>query len=275
MFLKLRGRVLASMAFRLRYCARAMKVLRTGGEFADGHVRRFGRRAIWYFAGFMAVCAVFFFVSYEVVALLGLVLAFGHFTRAYDKWEHWFLGKRGELRVTRALSALPDEYVLLNDLMLPNRRGNVDHFLIGPNGLFVIETKNYAANVKCDGDQWFVNGNAAKSLSWQVKINAIAVRKNLQGLFAEHRAYLAFVEALLVFVKHTHRLELNYPSVHVLKAEELVNFVSNYKPRSRAVRFTPEVVEAMVHHLQSLQNQKRVRVETATEPPRKANPVHL
>jgi Nuclease-related domain len=263
------------VALRLRCCARAMKVLRTGGQFADRHIRHHGRRAIWYFVGFVAVCAVFFFVSYEVVALLGLLLAFGHFAAAYDRWENWFLGKRGELAVTRALSALPGEYVLLNDVMLPNRRGNVDHFLIGPNGLFVIETKNYAAHIKCDGDQWFRNGKPVKSLSWQVKINAIAVRKNLQAVFAQHRAYLPFVEPILVFVKHTHRLELNYPSVHVLKAEELVNFLANYKPRSRAVRFTPELVRATVHHLQSLQNPKTVRVENAAEPPRTAQPAQL
>jgi len=101
------------VALRLRCCARAMKVLRTGGQFADRHIRHHGRRAIWYFVGFVAVCAVFFFVSYEVVALLGLLLAFGHFAAAYDRWENWFLGKRGELAVTRALSALPGEYVLL------------------------------------------------------------------------------------------------------------------------------------------------------------------
>lgn len=66
---------------------------------------------------------VFFFVSYELVALLGLVLMFRLFAAQYDKWENWFLGKRGELAVRRALEALPDDYVLLNDLFLPNGRG--------------------------------------------------------------------------------------------------------------------------------------------------------
>ena len=193
-----------------------MKVLRTGGEYADRQIRDRGKKALWYFIGCVAICAVFFFVSYKLVALLGLVLAFAHFTAAYDKWEHWFLGKRGELRVTRALSALPEDYVLLNDLMLPSGRGNIDHFLIGPNGLFVIETKNYAADVKCDGDQWFVNGKPGKSLSWQAKSNALAVRKNLERVFAEYGAKLPYVEPLVVFVKHKHRLEVSQPTVRVL-----------------------------------------------------------
>jgi nuclease-like protein len=206
-----------------------MKVLRTGGRFADRQIRHRGKKVLYYFAGFLTVCAIFFFVSYEIVALLGLVLAFWHFTKAYDKWEHWFLGKRGELAVTRALSGLPDDYVLLNDLLLPKRGGNIDHFLIGPNGLFVIETKNYATNMKCNGDQWFRNGKPVKSLSSQVKGNAIALRKNLQPLFAQHRAYLPYVEPVLVFVKHRHRLEIHDPTVHVLKAEDLVKFIWDYE----------------------------------------------
>ena len=242
-----------------------MKVLRRGGEFADRHIRRSGKKALWYFIGYAAICAVFFSVSYKLVALLGLLLAFKHFTAAYDKWEHWFLGKRGELAVTRALSALPDDYVLLNDLMLPNGRGNIDHFLIGPNGLFVIETKNYATNVKCDGDQWFVNGKPTKSLSWQAKGNALVVRKNLGRLFDRHRAKLPFVEPVVVFVKHKHRLELSQPTVHVLKTEELVNFIHEYDRRSRFVRFSPELIRAVANHLHSLQNQTGSSVENAAE----------
>src|SRR5258705_2088356 len=259
------------VALRLRLSGRAMKLLRAGGKFADRHIRRHGKNAILYFVGYAAICAVFFFVSYKLVALLGLVLAFGHFTKAYDKWEHWFLGKRGELAVTRALNGLPDGYVLLNDLLLPNGRCNIDHFLIGPNGLFVIETKNYAANVKCDGDQWFRNGKPVKSLSWQAKSNALAVRRNLERLFAQHQAKLPFVEPILVFVKHKHRLELNQPTVHVLKPEELVKFIWGYERQSRSARFAPELIQAMVHHLQLLQNDKADRVENSAEPPRKAN----
>jgi hypothetical protein len=38
-----------------------MKVLRAGGEFADRHIRRRGKKAILYFICFIAICAVFFF----------------------------------------------------------------------------------------------------------------------------------------------------------------------------------------------------------------------
>jgi hypothetical protein len=35
--------------------------LRAGGEFADRHIRRRGKKAILYFICFIAICAVFFF----------------------------------------------------------------------------------------------------------------------------------------------------------------------------------------------------------------------
>jgi hypothetical protein len=263
------------VALRLRCWAGAMKLLRSGGDFADRHIRHSGKKALWYFVGCAAVCALFFFVSYKLVALLGLVLAFKHFTAAYDQWEHWFLGKRGELAVTRALRGLPDGYVLLNDLMLPKGRGNVDHLLIGPNGLFVIETKNYAANVRCDGEQWFVNEKRRKSLSLQAKSNAVTVRNSLQELFSDHQTRLPFVEPLLVFVKHKHRLELNQPTIDVLKPEELVSFICDYERRSRFGHFSPELTRAIVHYLHSLQNHTPLSAENVAARSREANRARL
>jgi hypothetical protein len=80
-----------------------MKVLRIGGKFADSHIKRSGKTVLWYFIGCAGVCAVFFFISYKLVALLGLVLVFKQFTGAFDKWGHWYLGKRGELAITNCI----------------------------------------------------------------------------------------------------------------------------------------------------------------------------
>jgi len=38
---------------------------------------------------------------------------------------------------------LDNSYVLINDVVLPERMGNIDHILVGPNSVFVIETKSY------------------------------------------------------------------------------------------------------------------------------------
>lgn len=55
------------------------------------------------------------------------------------------IGKAGERRVARKLDWLSKEYIVLNDIMLPTQYGTtqIDHVVVSPYGIFVIETKNY------------------------------------------------------------------------------------------------------------------------------------
>jgi hypothetical protein len=48
--------------------------------------------------------------------------------------------------------ALNDDWTLLRGYR--NRRGEIDHLLLGPRGLFAIEVKNLNATVHIDGDRW-------------------------------------------------------------------------------------------------------------------------
>lgn len=157
------------------------------------------------------------------------------------------------MAITEALKDLPDEYVLLNDLMLPDGKGNVDHLVMGPNGLFVIETKNYSTFVNCLGDEWFVNGEKIRSLSKQAKGNAVAIRNNLAAVFADQGSRLPFVIALLVFVNGNRRLSIKNPTVPVLRAPELARFIARYNSARPPSITSPELRRAIVHHLHQLQ----------------------
>jgi hypothetical protein len=48
--------------------------------------------------------------------------------------------------------------VLLNDLRIPGKRSNVDHVLVGPSGVYVIESKNYSGTVKITSRTVTLNG---------------------------------------------------------------------------------------------------------------------
>lgn len=62
-------------------------------------------------------------------------------------------GIEGEQLVERRLGdSLGDEWVLLRGYR--NNRGEIDHVLLGPNGLFAIEGKHRNATVHCAGDRW-------------------------------------------------------------------------------------------------------------------------
>jgi hypothetical protein len=62
-------------------------------------------------------------------------------------------GIAGEQLVADQLGqALGDDWTLLRGYR--NRRGEIDHLLLGPNGLFAIEVKNINATVRVEGDRW-------------------------------------------------------------------------------------------------------------------------
>lgn len=61
-------------------------------------------------------------------------------------------GKRGEKRVATILSQLPEEYIILNDLIIQTEKGTtqIDHTIVSKYGVFVIETKNYRGEIYGD-----------------------------------------------------------------------------------------------------------------------------
>src|SRR5262245_55919676 len=77
-------------------------------------------------------------------------------------------GRLGERIVTDALRRLPDEYWLINDVILNSARGNVDHVVIGPCGVVVLETKRLMGHIRCQGDTWWVKGRRRTSISKQI-----------------------------------------------------------------------------------------------------------
>lgn len=62
-------------------------------------------------------------------------------------FKPYLKGKMGEFAVAVHVKLyLKDHYILLNDLTLPDGEGattQIDHLLLSPFGVFVIETKNY------------------------------------------------------------------------------------------------------------------------------------
>jgi hypothetical protein len=74
-------------------------------------------------------------------------------SRLTDQEEILTAGMTGELVVATELEKLLDDYwTLLRGYR--NRRGEIDHILLGPRGMFAIEVKHRNATVYVDGEQW-------------------------------------------------------------------------------------------------------------------------
>ena len=55
-------------------------------------------------------------------------------------------GAEGEATVGYRLSGLSDDYRVINDLSTPF--GNIDHVVVGPTGVFLLDTKNWRGNLR-------------------------------------------------------------------------------------------------------------------------------
>ena len=91
----------------------------------------------------------------STIVLKNIVLLFIAFIISFYFFENAWKYRRGiagEELVEESLQELSDEYFLLNDITLPQTRMNIDHLILGPNGIFVIEAKNYDGKIVCYGD---------------------------------------------------------------------------------------------------------------------------
>ena len=88
--------------------------------------------------------------------------------------------------LARALSGLSDEWVMLRGYR--NRRGETDHVLVGPHGLWAVEVKHRRVRLNAAGDEWWYEkldsrGNVVETgravdgggRNWGRQVNDVAV----------------------------------------------------------------------------------------------------
>lgn len=92
--------------------------------------------------------AVFFIISFVFAAFM--------WRRGLRCVESYFKGARGEERVAGILAALPSEYHVFHDYEAG--RYHVDHVVVGPTGVFCVETKNWSGEVTVEEGNVLVNG---------------------------------------------------------------------------------------------------------------------
>ena len=134
-----------------------LKILKSSGTYLK-------RKAYQYLILWILCLLVFVVVFLTIDPLLPLYIDLGRYDgpRAvamilpligvlvfYRRHRDYKRGFEGENQVTRVLSsALSDDYVLINDVQLDvRRRSNIDHVVLGPTGIFVLETKNHGGKI--------------------------------------------------------------------------------------------------------------------------------
>ena len=148
--------------------------------------RRLQLRAVLPFLtclGILAMATIFFaFLPFGiVVASLAAVVtgaAFGYgVTRLPFESIVWAKGIEGERKAAAFLEPLLDAgFVVLDNRLIPGMHADIDHLVIGPTGVFPIETKNWGGKVEIHGDRLWVGYHDRTWVLEQVYREALAVQ---------------------------------------------------------------------------------------------------
>lgn len=174
-----------------------------------------------------------------IVVLVSLVGA------AYylEQWRRWSKGIEGERAVSTILRQMGNSYYLLDDVMLYPRSGNIDHLVLGPNGIFVIETKNYGGMIRYDGGEWYRSfRRGRRTMRTRMPDPGKQAERNarmLSSFMEKHsgdspsRKCISEVHPLVVFVNPQMTLRLaEKPTVPALRVKDLPSFIEQLRTDS-------------------------------------------
>ena len=159
-------------------------------------------------------------VGLAVAALVGWRLRF----RPSEQARTWQRGAAGERHTARLLGRLTsDGYVVFHDLVVPgNTRANVDHLVIGPTGVFVIDSKQWTGSVRqgADGLVWHNHYRLDRTLEtvrWEAETVGRLLGTRTAALLCVHGAHVqgggVDAQGVAIVPAHLLRSALGYDRV--------------------------------------------------------------
>jgi hypothetical protein len=131
-------------------------------------------------------------VGLAVAALVAWRLRF----RPSEQVKAWRRGAEGERRTARLLERLTgDGFVVFHDLAVPGSPANVDHLVIGPTGVFVIDSKQWTGSVRqsSDGLAWHNHYRLDRTLEtvrWEAEVISRMLGTRAVALLCVHGAHV-------------------------------------------------------------------------------------
>lgn len=159
-----------------------------------------------------------------------------------DSSNSYIYGALGEQKVVKTLEALSDEYFLINDFSISftpaiyNRQDDdyiksiqIDHVLIAPSGLFLIETKNWSEKS--------LENLSLRSPVQQIRRTSFVLFKMLNNEMSNFQLGLdkhhwgdrkISIKNLIVLINTKPKEEFQY--VKILTINELLSYIKYFKP---------------------------------------------
>jgi len=195
---------------------------------------------------------LFYFIGATVFVISGYL-----FQDKITTAKIWRAGLKGQEKVEEVLSVLPDEYILINNLSLPFKNCDIDHLLLGPNGIFLLETKHYKGDVSCIVDDWeyqkvgkngglykgYIN-NPSRQLKrniWELKTFFDKKSKRMFGV----TPFPYWIQGMIVFTNEDTELTTKEETVKILKIDQLLKHIQS----TREYRIPKEEIQKIAQLL--------------------------
>jgi len=195
------------------------------------------------------LCILFPVVSWWfLIAFLIIFLNAGTIKRA---------GARGEDSTLDVLAALPDSYVILNQIELPNpetKKGftELDFIVIGSNGVFVIEVKNNNSRIVGSEEEreWTIYKIGRKGTPYASSMrNPIKQVKGqiwILSKYLKERGHKAWIDGVVYFSNPDSDVEfIGTPSVPIFFNGGLTHYIQSYRPKF-PVKNPDKIVDTLV-----------------------------
>lgn len=175
-------------------------------------------------------------------------------------------GLRGQRRMLEILGPLDDRYYLINNLKLPDRADDIDHLIIGPNGVFALETKNHRGRIYWQDGQWYqakISRSGRPQPEAPIRDPTRQLKRNIDYLrscinhtdYALSQRTRLWIEGAVVFTHPTVSVDLPEAVLDalpfpVLRARDLPPYILGHVPRQPLSKANIRRLVGMFAHLQ-------------------------
>jgi hypothetical protein len=180
-----------------------------------------------------------------IAAILMTCVFIALHVRLYDRVRRLNRGERGELEVAATLEELRvNGYVPVHDLS--GRNGNIDHVVVGPGGVFALETKFRSGSGEIsfkNGEGLFVGGRAEEK---DVLKQARGSAREINRLIKENCGIERWVTPIVVFVGDWRvRDRWHSTDARVLMPDQLARYFDQRQPE-----LTRNEIKLIASHLE-------------------------
>ncbi|MGA2150738.1 MAG: nuclease-related domain-containing protein [Geobacteraceae bacterium] len=149
-------------------------------------------------------------------------------------------GAKGEERALAILSGLPEEYTLFNQIRLPDKRSRTgfreaDFMVVGPNGIFLIENKDYRGEIRGDDSAagWELHkigiGGTPYTKPCRNPVPQVRVYVALLGAIFARRSIRARITPLVSLSQNNNLRWITSEKVKVVRLDDLTDTILGHQ----------------------------------------------